>query len=141
MPGPSPEREPETMRLPARPTTVAPDGSDVRVLLSLSGGSMAHFELAPGRISVAVLHRTVEELWYVLAGRGELRRRTGDVESTVVLEPGVALTIPLGTGFQFRATGDAPLQIVALTMPPWPTGDDADEAIAMDGNPSWTSGG
>ena len=54
---------------------VAPDGSDVRVLLSLGGGSMAHFELAPGRVSAAVVHRTVEEIWYVLAGRGEMWRR------------------------------------------------------------------
>ncbi len=34
--------------------------------------------------------------------------------------PGICLTLPLGTHFQFRATGDAPLQAVAITMPPWP---------------------
>ena len=52
----------ETKRLPAAPTAVAPDGSDVRVLLELRGGGLAHFELGPGETSVAVRHRTVEEI-------------------------------------------------------------------------------
>ena len=44
------------MRLPGTPDAVAPDGSDVRVLLRLGRGSMAHFELAAGRVSRAVAH-------------------------------------------------------------------------------------
>ena len=59
-----------TTTLPLDPTITAPDGSDVRVLLRLSGGSMAHFQLAAGAVSKAVQHRTVEEIWYVLGGRG-----------------------------------------------------------------------
>lgn len=39
---------------------VVPDGSDVRPLLRLKGGSFAHFELGPGRTSKAVTHRSVE---------------------------------------------------------------------------------
>ena len=39
-----------TLPLPEQPTTVAPDGSDVRVLLGLAGGGMAHFALAPGQV-------------------------------------------------------------------------------------------
>src|SRR5215510_3433606 len=92
-----------TMRLPANPTVVAPDGSDVRVLLGLSAGSMAHFELAAGKVARAVMHRTVEEVWFVLAGRGQMWRKLGHREETVILEPGVCLTIPLNTHFQFRA--------------------------------------
>ena len=108
-----------TKRLPARPDAVAPDGSDVRVLLALEGGSMAHFQLAPGQTSAAVAHRTVEELWYVLSGRGEMWRKRGEVEEVVPLEAGVCLTIPQGTHFQFRCLG-GPLAAVAITMPPWP---------------------
>ncbi|HEY2051743.1 MAG TPA: hypothetical protein VGH03_20565, partial [Caulobacteraceae bacterium] len=63
-----------TARLPASPSAIAPDGADVRVLLGLAGGSFAHFELAPGKVSNAVTHRTVEEIWYFLAGRGEMWR-------------------------------------------------------------------
>ena len=126
------------MHLPARPTTVAPDGSDVRVLLSLDGGSMAHFTLAPGRTTVAVRHRTVEELWYVLAGRGELWRQADREATLVPVEPGVCVTIPVGTGFQFRAFGEEPLEIVAVTMPPWPE-DGTAEAIPIEGCPAWSN--
>ena len=109
-----------TLKLPVDPTVVAPDGSDVRVLPGLAGGSMAHFSLAAGRVAKAVTHRTVEEIWFVVAGRGEMWRKQGGREEIVALEPGVSLTIPLGTHFQFRAAPDASLAAVAITMPPWP---------------------
>jgi mannose-6-phosphate isomerase-like protein (cupin superfamily) len=32
----------------------------------------------------------------------------------------VSATIPLGAQFQFRNDGEGPLDIVAVTMPPWP---------------------
>jgi len=116
-----------TMPLPAEPDATAPDGSDVRVLLRLSRGSMAHFELGPGRVSHAVAHHHVEELWYVLNGRGEMWRRQADHEQTVALRPGTCLSIPPGTHFQFRAHDGAPLTAVGVTMPPWPGDDEAYE--------------
>ena len=139
------------MRLPAARDVVAPDGSDVRVLLRLAGGSMAHFELAGGRASRAVVHRSVDEIWYVLSGRGEMwrsqagrrggegrqggeGRRGGEGgpggeggEEIVALEPGTCLSIPVGTSFQFRSLGDEPLSAVAVTMPPWPGEDETRE--------------
>jgi mannose-6-phosphate isomerase-like protein (cupin superfamily) len=123
------------MTLPDHPDVRAPDGSDVRLLPVLAGGSMAHFSLAPGRTSAAVVHRTVEEIWLVLAGEGEMWRRAADgSEAVVTLAAGVALTIPVGTAFQFRATGVVPLAAVAVTMPPWPG---ADEAVFASG--PWTA--
>ena len=59
----------ETKRLPVERDTIAPDGSDVRVLLNLRGGGMAHFELPPGHTSTPVTHKTVEEIWFFLSGR------------------------------------------------------------------------
>ena len=109
-----------TTTLPAHRDVVAPDGSDVRILLQLRGGGMAHFELAPGETSRAVAHRTVEEIWYFVGGRGEMWRRQGTREEVVMVQCGTCLTIPLGTHFQFRALGDEPLAAVAVTMPPWP---------------------
>jgi mannose-6-phosphate isomerase-like protein (cupin superfamily) len=109
-----------TMHLPTHPTVVAPDGSDVRVLLGLSAGSMAHFELGAGKVAQAVTHRTVEEVWFVLAGRGEMWRKQNQREESVTLEPGVCLTIPVGTHFQFRASATESVSAVAITMPPWP---------------------
>jgi mannose-6-phosphate isomerase-like protein (cupin superfamily) len=54
----------DTKRLPVTRDEVAPDGSDVRILLNVRGGGMAHFELAPGQTSKAVTHRTVEDIWF-----------------------------------------------------------------------------
>lgn len=108
----------------------APDGSRVRPLARLPGGGMAHFELPPGRVSAAVSHRTVAEIWYVLSGRGEMWRAQGAREEVTALRPGVCLTIPQGVRFQFRAFGPKPLGVVAVTMPPWPG---ADEAVAEAG--------
>jgi len=108
----------DTMRLPAARDAVAPDGSDVRVLLQLRAGGMAHFELAAGATSRAVAHRTVEEIWYFVAGRGEMWRQQGERDEVVVVERGVCLTIPLGTRFQFRSLGDEPLAAVGVTLPP-----------------------
>ena len=109
-----------TKRLPVARDDVAPDGSDVRILLGLKGGGMAHFELPPGQTSTAVAHRTVEEIWFFLIGRGEMWRKQNDREEVVSVEPGVCLTIPLGTHFQFRSFGYGPLAAVGVTLPPWP---------------------
>lgn len=121
------------MRLPATRDAVAPDGSDVRVLLSLSGGSMAQFTLAAGQTSTAVTHRTVEEIWLFLAGRGEMWRRRGEHEEITPVEAGVCLTIPLGVHFQFRSFGEEDLTAVGVSMPPWPG---EGEAIIVQGR--WT---
>src|ERR1700761_5866430 len=110
----------ETKTLGVGVDATAPDGTAVRLLLSLSGGSMAHFELPAGGVSHAVTHRTVEEIWFVVSGRGSIWRSQEGVERIDALAPGTALTIPLGTAFQFRAEGDSPLAFVAITMPPWP---------------------
>lgn len=126
----------ETKRLPLTPDVVAPDGSDVRVLARTERGSMAHFELAPGRASAAIRHRTVDEIWFVLSGRGEIWRKQGNREDIVALEPGVSVTIPVGTHFQFRASGDTALEAVGVTMPPWP-GDT--EAVPVPGK--WKASG
>jgi mannose-6-phosphate isomerase-like protein (cupin superfamily) len=120
----------ETMTLPDMPDVTAPDGSKVRVLLSVEGGSMAHFELAAGQTSIAVQHRTVEELWHLLTGSGEMWRRQGEHEEVVTLIPGTTVSIPAGTAFQFRSTGPEPLTAVAMTMPPWPG---PHEAFEVDG--------
>ena len=121
----------ETAPLPEEPHAVAPDGMLVRVLPGLAGGSFAHFELPAGATSVAVRHRTVEEIWHVTGGGGELWRRHEGGERVDPVGPGVTLTIPLGTAFQLRSTTAEPLTAVACTMPPWP-GDG--EAVRVDGH-------
>lgn len=120
----------DTTHLPVDPDDVAPDGSDVRILLALASGGMAHFALGPNQTSRATEHRTVEEIWFFLAGRGQIWREQDGESEIVDVYPGVALTIPLGTRFQFRSFGYEPLAAIGVTMPPWPG---AEEAIAVDG--------
>jgi mannose-6-phosphate isomerase-like protein (cupin superfamily) len=114
-----------TQRLPLDPDIVATDGTNVRVLPRLAGGGMAHFELPPGETSTAVTHRTVEEIWFFISGRGEMWRRQGNRVEEVQIDPGVCLTIPLGTHFQFRSFGDTSLTALAVTIPPWPGNGEA----------------
>lgn len=124
----------ETRRLPSDPDAIAPDGSEVRILLKMNMGSMAHFSLAAGETSIPVAHRTIEEIWYFLAGRGEMWRKLGDQEEVVKVEPGACITIPVGTHFQFRTLGDEPVEAVGISMPPWPG---EGEAYTVEGNQDW----
>jgi mannose-6-phosphate isomerase-like protein (cupin superfamily) len=115
----------DTRSLPSGIDTIAPDGSEVRLLCSGTRGSMAHFRLPAGQVSAAVVHRTVEELWFFVSGHGAMWRRLGDAESVVAVVAGVSVHIPVGASFQFRADESAPLEAVAVTMPPWPGSDEA----------------
>ena len=131
----------ESTILPADRTAIAPDGSDVRVLLGFPSGSMAHFELAAGCVSKAVTHRTVSEVWYVLSGRGQMWRKqhagvaSGLQEQIVTLVAGVCLTIPRGTYFQFCAAPEQALCVLGVTMPAWP-GEDEAQFVAGPWTPS-----
>ena len=118
-----------TLKLPPERTGFAPDGSDVRVLLALAGGSMAHFSLAAGATARALTHRTVEEIWFVLGGSGQMWRKQSGQEELVALGPGVCLSIPLATHFQFRASPTEALWVVAVTMPPWPAEGEAQMVV------------
>jgi mannose-6-phosphate isomerase-like protein (cupin superfamily) len=109
-----------TKQLDSEYDVLAPDSSEIRLLVGTARGSVVHGTLPPGRVSLAIAHRTVEEVWYVTEGRGQVWRKQGDHETVVDVEPGTALTIPTGTHFQFRTTGSEPLRFIMCTMPPWP---------------------
>ena len=106
--------------LPVAWDAIAPEGSQVRNLVSGTQGRMAHFELGAGEVSVPQRHRTVEEVWYILDGWGEMWRRRDDEEVIIALRRGTSVVIPVATSFQFRNTGRVPLAAVGVTMPPWP---------------------
>ena len=124
----------QSASLSSDPQATAPDGSAIRFLLKLSRGEVNHFTLPPGKTSTAVVHRAIEEIWYVLEGQGQVWRKEGEVEEILDLAPGVSFDIPTGTRFQFRNTGDGTLSVLIATMPPWP-GDD--EAVPVEG--PWAS--
>lgn len=120
----------ETKQVSGTPDAIAPDGSEVRVLCRTERGSMAQFALPPGTVSRAVAHRTVEEVWCFIAGRGRIWRRYGGQDEITEVGPGTSVSLPIGARFQFRCDGDAALVAVGVTMPPWPG---EDEAYAVEG--------
>jgi mannose-6-phosphate isomerase-like protein (cupin superfamily) len=81
-------------------------------------------------VSKAIVHRTVDEVWYFVSGRGRMWRKLNDEEVIDDVEAGMSVTLPVGTHFQFRADDAEPLVIVGTTMPPWPG---MDEAVFVDG--------
>ena len=123
----------ETKRISSAPDTIAPDGSEVRVLCGLTRGGLAVFSLPPKATSKAVAHRTVEEIWYFLSGYGRMWRLLGDNDEIIDVGPGISITIPTGTYFQFRCDGLEPLTAIGTTMPPWPG---ENEAYLVEGQ--WT---
>jgi mannose-6-phosphate isomerase-like protein (cupin superfamily) len=126
----------------AAPDTIAPDGSEIRLLINAGdapeGARQASFcevTLPAGQVSRPVWHRTVEEIWYVLAGHGDVWRCPPDLSPaeaaalpSVSVAPGDALVIPAGWRFQFRAAAAAPLRFLCYTSPPWPGTDEAQPA-------------
>ncbi len=120
------QRSLNTLAFPAD-VKIAPDGSQIWELLQSKAASMVRCVLPPGGVSLAVRHRTIEELWYFLSGEGQVWRMYPDGrEEEVAAIPGVALRIPIGTHFQFRATGGQPLVFLIVTMPPWPGDGEAE---------------
>lgn len=115
-----------TKKLGDKPDHLAPDGSEVRLLVKGRRGDMAHFRLRPGHVSIAVAHKSVEEIWFFLSGEGEFWRKLNDFEEVVSIRRNMSISIPPKAHFQFRSLGHEPLQAVAVTMPPWPGADEAE---------------
>lgn len=109
----------DTKLISSPPQDVALDESEVRTLCRVSGGSMAHFTLAPKAVSKAIVLPDLEEVWYFISGRGRMWRQLASREETVDVGPGVCITIPAGTHFQFRSDDFEPLKVIGATMPPW----------------------
>jgi mannose-6-phosphate isomerase-like protein (cupin superfamily) len=115
----------EAARLKSDPDYNAPDGSEIRLLPTMNGGGLCHCTLPTEKVSSPVAHKNVEEIWYVLEGDGEIWRDLDGQEQITPLSPGISITIPPKTRFQFRNNGKDPLRILICTMPPWPGPDEA----------------
>ena len=90
----------------AEPFTTA-DGSTIRVLLDAAFGgarnqSLAEASLAPGRATERHRHGETEEIYFLLAGEGEIEV-DGDRRD---VRPGDAILIPPGAWHQIRARGE-----------------------------------
>jgi len=113
------------------PDAIAPDGSEIRLLAIGTHGatraSLCEVRLRAGATSRPIAHRSVEEIWYVIAGEGRVWRCPpgGDVPPSIDVRPGDALVIPTGWRFQFGAAPDRDLRFLCFTAPPWPGAEEA----------------
>jgi mannose-6-phosphate isomerase-like protein (cupin superfamily) len=109
------------------PDAIAPDGSEIYFKVAgAERASLVEVRLAPGGVSRPFRHRSVEEIWYVAAGRGRVwRQENGGRAVTVSVKPGDALAIPTGCAFQFAADPEAALVFACFTSPPWPGEEEA----------------
>lgn len=108
---------------------IAPDESLIRKFPDGEKGGMAFCELPAKKISKAVKHQTVEELWYCVDGKGKFWRKINDDENVLDVEPGMYLTIPVGAHFQFKNETEHFLKFLITTIPCWPG---PTEAISVD---------
>ncbi len=120
-------------RAAAEPDLQAVDGSEIRLLADRAQGatraSLCEVRLGPGAVSRPITHRSVEEIWYVIAGRGQVWRTPPGVDTRPTpLAAGDALVIPPGWRFQFRAAADSELRFLCFTTPAWPGPDEAEAA-------------
>jgi mannose-6-phosphate isomerase-like protein (cupin superfamily) len=110
----------KTVQVPSEMDVRAPDGSEIRLLVTMKEASFCHCTLPPQGTSLAGMHNTLEEVWYCTHGHGQVWRKGQDEERVVDVYPGICLTIPAQTHFQFRSTSWEPLCFIIATMPPWP---------------------
>lgn len=108
----------------------APDSSEIYLLSDGTLGGLCQCILPVGKTSLAVSHKTVEELWYFIEGEGEVWRQSLCGGRPVVVCAGTSIVIPPQTAFQFRNTGTEPLKIIIATLPPWPG---AHESVSENG--------
>lgn len=70
-----------TKRLPSERDDAGRVGR--KCLLKLKGQSTAHFELGPSQTSCAIMHGTLEGIWFFICGGEEIWREQ-DLEAKVV---------------------------------------------------------
>jgi mannose-6-phosphate isomerase-like protein (cupin superfamily) len=118
------------------PDDQAPDGSKIWLLIGDRHGAtkagLCEVSLGAGEVSRPVWHKTVEEIWYVLEGSGQVWRCPPDADprgvAAVAVKAGDAVTIPTGWYFQFAAAAHEGLRFLDYTAPPWPGASEAQPA-------------
>jgi mannose-6-phosphate isomerase-like protein (cupin superfamily) len=100
------------------------DGSRIRELVAYRNSSaqfqsLAEATVEPGQQTRLHLHRTSEEIYYILSGTGEVCLG----EEREVVTPQTAVLIPAGTPHKIRNTGSVPLVFLCICSPPYEHAD------------------
>ena len=95
-----------------------PHGSELRPLIDrttseITQCSLAEELLPPGRAVTPHHHRELEEIYYILSGRG--RMTVGKQSNTV--EAGDAIYVPRGHRHTLENTGDEPIRLLVVCGP------------------------
>lgn len=91
------------------------DGSTIRELMHAANQSLAEATLAPGQQTQRHYHAASEELYYLVAGEGEME--VDGKRSSVA--PGDAVLIAPGAWHRITATGDSELRFLCCCAPPY----------------------
>ena len=100
------------------PAYITKDGSEIRELLhpdthGSRNQSLAEAIIPAGTHTLLHRHRRTEEIYHVIAGRGEMRM--GD--ERIPVEPGDSILIPPGTPHCIEALGGESLRILCCCSP------------------------
>jgi mannose-6-phosphate isomerase-like protein (cupin superfamily) len=110
----------QKVRLEQREPFITADRSSIRELVGLPSGnateqSVAEATVPPGGETVEHYHRTTEEVYLFLSGKG--RMRLGDEEAEV--RAGDTVVIPPGAKHKLWNTSPEPLVLLCCCAPPY----------------------
>ena len=100
------------------PAFTTKDGSEIRELLAHRNSSIANQSLAEARLPVGGqtaphYHPKTEEIYYLLAGAGQMR-----IEDEICeVRPGDAIAIPPGARHTISNTGETTLRFLCMCAP------------------------
>jgi mannose-6-phosphate isomerase-like protein (cupin superfamily) len=111
------------------PAFTTKDGSEIRELLAhrnscIRNQSLAEARVAPGTTTAAHFHRRTEEIYYVLAGEGQMR--LGDETRKLCI--GDAVAIPPGLVHSISNTGGDALVFLCCCAPAY----EHDDTVLVD---------
>jgi len=115
---PRSQRAPLVRYLDETDALTCPYGEVRRVVTGGEGG-VANIHVIRVTRGKPHIHRSYDEVYFVLAGRGRIRLDARELE----LRPGAAAVIPAGTVHSLEAEGDGPLEFVIFGVPPVPIED------------------
>ena len=99
---------------PDNPSHTAPDGFKVWELADINAGGIAQFQLPAQRVGGAIMHKTVSEIWLIVAGSGKVWiNGVGERE----ISAGSYFIVPPQTPFQVRNDSTTEMTVIGLTMP------------------------
>lgn len=108
----------------AVPALTSSSGTELRVLLDTRDGgegrmSLAMETLRPGQHTVPHWHRFLEEIYYIIQGKGRIEIGSEAAE----VHAGDAILIPVNTLHCLYNTGDENLVLLCPVSPPWTAED------------------